>query len=116
MNGRARSVCSAPWDSSRARSPRRSSWKATLIGLVGVIAGVAMGLIINLSLMQVGMDYSQFAGITDYMALISGRVYPTLGVSRLFMRAAIMFVIAALAALIPALIATREPSEALHHV
>lgn len=91
--------------------------EGALIGIVGVIAGVAMGLGINLSLMQVGMDYSQFAGITDYMALISGRVYPTLGVSRLFNRAAIMLVIAALAALIPAIIASRrEPSEALHHV
>ncbi|MFN8380637.1 MAG: FtsX-like permease family protein [Anaerolineales bacterium] len=88
-----------------------------LIGLVGVFAGIAMGLAINLSLMQVGMDYSQFAGITDYMALISGRIYPTLGVNKLFMRAMIMLVIAALAALIPAMIASRrEPSEALHHV
>ena len=91
--------------------------EGTLIGVVGVVAGVAMGLAINLSLMQVGMDYSQFAGITDYMALISGRVYPTLGVSKLFGRAMIMLVIAALAALIPAMIASRrEPSEALHHV
>jgi len=91
--------------------------EGALIGFVGVIAGIAMGLITNLSLMQVGMDYSQFAGITDYMALISGKVYPTLGVSKLFMRAVIIFVIAALAALIPAMIASkREPSEALHHV
>ena len=91
--------------------------EGALIGFVGVIAGVAMGLIINISLMQVGMDYSQFAGVTDYMALISGRIYPTLGVSKLFMRATIIFVIAALAALIPAIIASRrEPSEALHHV
>ena len=91
--------------------------EGTLIGVVGVVAGIAMGLAINLSLMQIGMDYSQFAGITDYMALISGRVYPTLGVSKLFGRAVIMLVIAALAALIPAMIASRrEPSEALHHV
>jgi len=91
--------------------------EGALIGFVGVIAGIAMGLITNLSLMQVGMDYSQFAGITDYMALISGRIYPTLGVSRLLMRASIIFVIAALAALVPAIIASRrEPSEALHHV
>ena len=90
--------------------------EGALIGFVGVIAGVGMGLITNLSLMQVGMDYSQFAGITDYMALISGKVYPTLGVNRLLGRAAIMLVIAALAALIPAIIASRrEPSEALHH-
>jgi ABC-type lipoprotein release transport system permease subunit len=88
-----------------------------MIGFVGVIAGVAMGLAINLSLMRVGMDYSQFAGVTDYMALISGRVYPTLGVSKLFMRAMIMLVIAALAALIPASLASRrEPADALHQV
>ena len=91
--------------------------EGALIGFIGVIAGIVMGLITNLSLMQVGMDYSQFAGVTDYMALISGKVYPTLGVSRLLMRATIIFVIAALAALIPAMLASRrEPSEALHHV
>jgi len=91
--------------------------EGALIGVVGVVAGVVTGLAINLSLMQVGMDYSQFAGVTDYMALISGRVYPTLGVSKLFGRALIMLVIAILAALIPAVIASRrEPSEALHHV
>ncbi|HKY55816.1 MAG TPA: FtsX-like permease family protein [Anaerolineales bacterium] len=91
--------------------------EGALIGLVGVVAGIALGLMINLSLMQVGMDYSQFAGVTEYMALISGRIYPTLGVSKLFMRATIILVIAALAALIPAMIASRrEPSEALHHV
>jgi ABC-type lipoprotein release transport system permease subunit len=88
-----------------------------LIGVVGVFTGVAMGLGINLSLMQVGMDYSQFAGVTDYMALISGKVYPTLGVSKLTMRVMIMIIVAALAALIPAIFASRrEPSEALHHV
>lgn len=91
--------------------------EGALIGFVGVLAGVAFGLITNLSLMRVGMDYSQFAGVTDYMALISGKVYPTLGVAKLPMRAIIIFVIAALAALIPALVAARrEPSEALHHV
>jgi ABC-type lipoprotein release transport system permease subunit len=88
-----------------------------LIGVVGVLAGVGMGLAINISLMQVGMDYSQFAGTTDYMALISGKVYPTLGVGKLFGRASIVIVISMLAALIPAAIASRrEPSEALHSV
>jgi len=91
--------------------------EGTLIGLVGVIAGIAIGLVTNLSLGKVGMDYSQFAGVTEYMALISGRVYPTLGVSKLAWRAGVVAGIAALAALIPALIASRrEPSEALHYV
>lgn len=74
--------------------------------MVGVIAGMAMGLMINLSLGQVGMDYSQFAGITEYMALISGKIYPTLGLSKIVGRAIIVLIIAA----------RREPSEALHHV
>jgi ABC-type lipoprotein release transport system permease subunit len=91
--------------------------EGALIGVVGVLAGVAIGLLTNLSLMQVGMDYSQFAGVTDYMALISGKIYPTLGVSKLFWRALTILIIAALAALLPAMIASRrEPSEALHHV
>ena len=91
--------------------------EGALIGFVGVLVGIAIGLVTNLSLMQVGMDYSQFAGVTDYMALISGKVYPTLGISKLPMRGIIIFLIAALAALIPAMIASRrEPSEALHHV
>jgi ABC-type lipoprotein release transport system permease subunit len=91
--------------------------EGTLIGVVGVLAGIATGLIINLSLMQVGMDYSKFAGITDYMALISGRIYPTLGVSKLPWRATIVLIVSMLAAFIPASIAARrEPAEALHYV
>ncbi|MBL8061462.1 MAG: ABC transporter permease [Anaerolineales bacterium] len=88
-----------------------------MIGIIGAVAGIGTGLVINLSLGQVGMDYSQFAGLTEYMALISGKIYPTLGTNRLFMRTTVVLVIAALAALIPAIIASRrEPSEALHHV
>jgi len=91
--------------------------EGTLIGVVGVFAGLAMGLAANLSLGQVGMDYSSMAGVADYMALISGRVYPTLGLSKIFARGGVVLVIAMLAAVIPALIAARrEPSEALHHV
>ncbi|HEX5836666.1 MAG TPA: FtsX-like permease family protein [Anaerolineales bacterium] len=91
--------------------------EGTLIGIVGALAGIGMGLMLNLGLGQVGMDYSQYAGITEYMALISGKVYPTLGTSKLATRATVVVVIAALAALIPAWIAARrEPSEALHHV
>jgi ABC-type lipoprotein release transport system permease subunit len=88
-----------------------------LIGLVGALVGIGMGLMLNLGLGQVGMDYGQFAGVTEYMALISGKIYPTLGTSKLAGRATVVVIIAALAALIPALIAARrEPSEALHHV
>jgi ABC-type lipoprotein release transport system permease subunit len=51
------------------------------------------------------------------MALISGRVYPTLGLQSLPGRALTVIIIATLAAWIPAReAARREPAEALHYV
>ena len=91
--------------------------EGTMIGLVGVTAGVVLGLIINGSFGVVGMDYSQFSSVTEYMALISGRVYPTLGLGNLFGRALTIVVISTLAAWFPASeAARREPAEALHYV
>jgi putative ABC transport system permease protein len=91
--------------------------EGTLIGVVGTGAGVLIGLVLNGTLGQVGMDYSQFAGVTEYMALISGRIYPTLGLEKLLGRALPVVVIATLAAVAPALeSARREPAEALHYV
>jgi ABC-type lipoprotein release transport system permease subunit len=55
--------------------------------------------------------------MTEYMALISGRVYPTLGLQSLPGRALTVIIIATLAAWIPAReAARREPAEALHYV
>ncbi len=91
--------------------------EGTMIGVVGVAAGVILGLILNGSLGVVGMDYSQFSSLADYMALISGRVYPTLGLNNLPSRALTVIIIATLAAWIPASEASRrEPAEALHSV
>jgi ABC-type lipoprotein release transport system permease subunit len=91
--------------------------EGTLIGLVGVSAGIVVGLTINGVLMQVGLDFTAFSSITSYMALISGRVYPSWGVEKLLARALTVAVISALAAVIPALeAARREPAEALHYV
>ena len=85
--------------------------------MVGVITGIAMGLAINLSFGKVGFDYSQFAGVTEYMALISGRIYPSLGMSHALTRVLTVIVISTLAALIPAVEAShREPAAALHSV
>jgi ABC-type lipoprotein release transport system permease subunit len=91
--------------------------EGTMIGLVGVAAGMVLGLALNGSFSVVGMDYSQFSSVTEYMALISGKVYPTLGLGNLFSRALTIVVIATLAAWIPATeAARREPAEALHYV
>ncbi len=91
--------------------------EGTLIGLVGVVAGIAFGLVLNGSLGRVGIDYGQFANITEYMALINGRVYPTLGLQGLPSRALTVIIISVVAGWIPAQeAARREPAEALHYV
>jgi putative ABC transport system permease protein len=91
--------------------------EGTMMGLVGVGAGIVMGLLINLVLGVVGLDYSSFANVAEYMALISGRIYPTLGLEKLPQRALTVAIISALAAFIPAReAAQREPAEALHYV
>jgi ABC-type lipoprotein release transport system permease subunit len=91
--------------------------EGTLIGLVGVAAGILLGLLINGILMRVGLDYTAFSSATEYMALINERVYPGWGVDKLLMRAMTVAVISALAALFPAReAARREPAEALHYV
>ncbi len=88
-----------------------------MLGLVEIAAGFVLGLIFNGSLDMVGIDYSQFSGISDYLALISGRVYPTLGIENFLNRAVPVFIVAVLAALYPAReAAQREPAEALHYV
>lgn len=88
-----------------------------MIGLVGVAVGIVFGLAINGGLMSVGLDFSSYSNVTSYMALIQSRVYPTWGVEKLLMRASMIAIISALAALIPAFEAgRREPAEALHFV
>jgi ABC-type lipoprotein release transport system permease subunit len=88
-----------------------------MIGLVGVAAGIVLGLLINGVLMRVGLDYSAFTSATSYMALINDRIYPSWGIDKLLVRALTVAIISALAAVIPAREAAgREPAEALHFV
>lgn len=88
-----------------------------MIGLVGVAAGIVLGLALNGMLMRTGLDFGSMGQVASYMALIKDKVYPTWGVEKLFMRASMVAIISALAALIPAVEAgRREPAEALHFV
>jgi ABC-type lipoprotein release transport system permease subunit len=91
--------------------------EGTMIGLVGVAAGIVLGLLLNGILMRVGLDFGSMTQAASYMALIRDRVYPTWGVEKLPMRASMVAIISALAAVIPAIEAgRREPAEALHFV
>ncbi len=88
-----------------------------MIGLVGVVAGIVLGLMFNGFLMRVGLDFGDMSKAASYMALMQGRVYPTWGIEKLPMRVSMILLISALAALIPATEAgRREPAEALHFV
>jgi putative ABC transport system permease protein len=91
--------------------------EGTMMGLAGAVVGIGVGLFIMVILSRIGFDYSAFSGLASYTALISGRVYPTLGLEKLPIRTATVLIISALAALIPAREASqREPAEALHFV
>ncbi len=91
--------------------------EGAMMGLVGVAFGVCLGLLTNSLLRINGMDFSSFSSMTQYMALLNGRVYPTLGLEKIFQRTLTTLIIAVLAAYYPAREAAhREPAEALHYV
>jgi ABC-type lipoprotein release transport system permease subunit len=87
------------------------------MGLIGAAAGVALGLLINGIMGQVGIDFSAFTDMTSYTALISDRIYFDLGLPALPKRLIVVLVIALLASFIPAReAANKEPATALHAV
>jgi ABC-type lipoprotein release transport system permease subunit len=91
--------------------------EGVLIGLMGAVFGAILGTAINGILGITGLNYSQFANLTEYTALISGSIYPQLVPLKVLKHAFTVAIIAALAALYPAIEASRrEPAEALHYV
>jgi ABC-type lipoprotein release transport system permease subunit len=88
-----------------------------LIGVMGALFGAALGTMINGVLGYYGIDYSAFADLTEYTALISGRIYSQMVPAKVLQHAITVAIIAAMAALYPAIEASRrEPAEALHYV
>jgi ABC-type lipoprotein release transport system permease subunit len=91
--------------------------EGTMMGLVGLAAGIATGIALNALMGTVGFDFTSFSTITEYAALINERVYPTLGMENLVGRALPILIISILASLYPAYEASRrEPADALHYV
>lgn len=102
-------------------NPGQITWlflmEGVLIGLIGLVIGILFGLGINLSLQQVGLDYTGYADVASYMALISDRIYPSMGIDKLPLRSISVFVISLASSFFPAREAARnEPAESLHYV
>ena len=91
--------------------------EGALLGLIGVGCGIVLGVAFNFWLGRVGLDYTQFSSVSQYMALITGRIYPTLGLEKLAQRGLTALVIAVLASFYPAREAAQnEPAQSLHYV
>ncbi|HEX7434445.1 MAG TPA: FtsX-like permease family protein [Anaerolineaceae bacterium] len=91
--------------------------EGAMMGLVGIAFGVGLGLLINILLGRAGLDFSSFSTMTSYMALVSGKIYPSLGLEKLAQHVVTVLIITVLASFIPANEASHnEPAEALHYV
>ena len=92
-------------------------FEGILIGVVGALLGAILGTVSNSLVGYYGIDYSQFADTADWMALVPDRIYTQLVPFKVLQHAFTVAIIAALAAIYPALQASRhEPAEALHYV
>jgi len=91
--------------------------EGAMMGLVGAAFGVALGILFNFLLGQVGIDYTAFSSMTSYTALINGRIYSTLGTEKLVGHVVAVIVISILASFYPAHEASQqEPAKSLHYV
>lgn len=91
--------------------------EGTLIGVMGAVICAVLGTLVNGLLAYYGIDYSSFADLTEYTALISGRIYSQMVPMKVLQHGITVLIIATLAALLPARDASmREPAAALHHV
>jgi ABC-type lipoprotein release transport system permease subunit len=91
--------------------------EGSMIGLVGLLAGVILGLLLNFGMSKYGIDYSGFSDFSEYTAPITDRIYSTMGVSKILQRGITVLIISILAAFIPAREAAQnEPAESLHYV
>jgi len=91
--------------------------EGVLIGVLGAVIGAILGTAGNGLIAYFGIDYSQFADMGDYLALFSGRIYTRHVPLKVLQHACTVAAIAAVAALFPARLASRqEPAEALHYI
>jgi ABC-type lipoprotein release transport system permease subunit len=91
--------------------------EGVLIGAAGAVLGAILGTIFSGALSYFGFDFSAYADMADYTALLSDRFYPQFVPLKALRHGLTVLIIAALAAISPARQAARqEPAEALHYV
>ena len=91
--------------------------EGVMMGLLGVVLGVGFGLLLNWSMAQVGLDFTSYQNAASYMALITTKVYPSLGLEQIWLRVGAALLISVIASLLPAVEAAQsEPAQALHYV
>jgi ABC-type lipoprotein release transport system permease subunit len=92
--------------------------EGVLIGLLGALAGGAVGGLVNAYYGQVGLEWAgESTEYSELAALVAGRIYFQVRAGILVQRSLTVVIIAALASLYPAWQASkREPAEALHYV
>ncbi len=92
--------------------------EGAFIGLVGAVGGIALGLLINWVVIQLGgISFGDLSDFGEITVLMGTNLMPTISVSDALRQGLLVVVIGALAALWPAWQASRaEPAEALHHV
>jgi len=88
-----------------------------LIGIAGAVLGAILGTLLNGLVGYYGIDYSQYTDMADWMALVPDRIYSEQVPLKVLQHAFTVTGIAAIAAIFPAIQASRqEPAEALHYV
>jgi putative ABC transport system permease protein len=92
-------------------------YEGIMIGLVGAAVGTLMGFTVTSVIGIWGLNFGAFIDFVDYMALMGTHIYPAFDFNLTLQRAGLLAVISAIAALYPAIEASRrEPADALHHV
>ncbi len=91
--------------------------EGVFIGVVGAVLGCLLGWALLMAVGQVGIDLSFAADAGEATALMGERLYPSIDTLDILGNGLAVLVIAALASLYPAWLASRqEPAQALHHV
>ncbi len=91
--------------------------EGSIIGLFGLVIGISLGLLTNSIFGRVGLGFGELEAMAETMALMSDRIYFTMGLEKLPLRILTVVVVSVVASFFPAREAAHhEPAEALHYL